>query len=172
MLNILSAKYKSHQFNNFIFCDDKGYSSDIDHIFICQGGVFVLETKGNKGIIHGNVEDSEWIAQKKAWQENKILKNPIIQNQNHINHLRNLIGKNAPKMFSIVIFVNADSIEEVKSPIVHNVATAHDFIEEEILKENYSSDFVDKMYQKLVQIQECYGITPKEHLKRINALKK
>ena len=44
-------------FNDYCFEDDDGYSSQIDHILITRGGVFVIETKANKGTIYGDIND-------------------------------------------------------------------------------------------------------------------
>ena len=35
MLGVIQQNYKSYIFNDYTFKDDKGYSSNIDHIFIC-----------------------------------------------------------------------------------------------------------------------------------------
>ena len=164
MLEAIQQKYKSYIFNDYTFKDDKGYSSNIDHIFICVGGIFIIETKSNKGIIHGSESDEYWYAEKEEWQDDKKFRNPVIQNQGHINHLRRMFKNNPPKMYSLVIFPAADSIDDVDSIKVYDVESAYNFILEKINEEKYSNQFVDRMYTELNDIINQYGITIEEHI--------
>ena len=67
MLNSIASSYKTYVFNDFTFMDDNGYSTNIDYILVCQGVVFVIEIKSNKGFIYGNDNDEKWFAQKQDW---------------------------------------------------------------------------------------------------------
>ena len=41
----ICKEYEGGLFNSFCFCDSRGYSSEIDHIVITRGGIFIIETK-------------------------------------------------------------------------------------------------------------------------------
>lgn len=164
MLGVIQQKYKSYIFNDYTFKDDKGYSSNIDHIFICVGGIFVIETKSNKGIIHGSESDEYWYAEKEEWQDDKKFRNPVIQNQGHINHLRRMFKNNPPKMYSLVIFPVADSMEDVDSIKVYDIDSAYKFIIEKINEGKYSEQFVDRMHTEFNDIINQYRITIEEHI--------
>lgn len=173
MLQILVKKYQpSYVFDNFTFADESGHSINIDHIFVCCGGVFVIETKANKGQIIGKKDDTMWLAQKKSWQQNKAFRNPLKQNQRHINLLLRLLGPRPMRFISIVIFPNADSLKDVQSSMVFNVASAHDYLENEILKHTYNGDMVESMYRQLYLLKGRYGITLDEHIKNMQKVHK
>lgn len=76
MLLTISQTHKAYVFNNFTFVDKNGFSTNIDHIFVCQGGVFVIETKANKGFIYGETDDEYWYAQKKRMATRQSIQKP------------------------------------------------------------------------------------------------
>lgn len=153
-------------FNDFCFEDNEGYSSEIDHIVVTRGGIFVIETKTNKGTIIGSKDDEYWQCIKKSYQEDKVLKNPIKQNLGHINHLRKMFGNNCHKMESIIIFPVAD-ISNLACDNVYNVKDAVEHIKQKTLENKYSEDFVKKANSKLIDIKIRFGITKEEHIKNI-----
>ncbi len=168
MLNNIKENYQHVEvFNDFTFEDKNGYSSNIDHILICTGGMFIIETKANKGVIYGNPNDETWLAKKQDYQDVRQFKNPIIQNQGHINHLKRMIDT-PPKMISMVIFPEAENINQVRSEIVHDLESAKEYIIAKINNKQYSNDFVDKMTQKLLLIKSEFGISLEKHKQNIN----
>ena len=168
MLEDLANTYNGHVFNDFTFKDEAGFSTNIDHIFISRGGIFIIETKSNKGIIYGNTNDETWYAQKEDWQDDRIFKNPIKQNQGHINHLRKMMGKYPPKMISIVIFPFAEQINS-DSETVFDIEAAKQFIIEKTDENDYSENFPIKMCKKIQEIIDIYGITIEEHKENIKS---
>ncbi len=168
-LSEIKKQYGGYVFNNFTFEDENGYSTNIDHILICKGGIFVIETKSNKGVVFCDVNQDQWYA-KKENNDYKTLKNPIKQNEGHINHLKRIMGDKPPKMLSIVIFPVADYIEN-KSTIVHTLDSARKYIIDKITHSHYSDPerFIKKSYEKLKQIKNKYGISIEKHM---NNLKK
>lgn len=164
-LNKLIKVYGGYLFNDFCFEDAGGYSSEIDHILITRGGVFVIETKNNSGTIYGNKDDQNWVSKKEHYPDKKF-RNPIIQNQGHINHLRKMFQKAPPKMISMVIFPSAD-ISNIDSNIVYDIESAIAFIKESIMANNYSEEFVNKIYTILRDIKNTHGISKEKHLQNI-----
>jgi hypothetical protein len=158
--------YGGYLYNDFCFEDQQGYSTEIDHILITRGGVFIIETKTNKGLIRGTKEDEWWLCIKKDYQQDKQLKNPIIQNQGHINHLRKMFKNTPPKMTSIVIFPVAD-ITYVSSDIVYDLDDATNKIIELTKSNTYSQEFVERINSQIKQIQDAYSISKEKHIENI-----
>ena len=166
-LSKIAKKYDGYLYNNFCFEDEKGFSSEIDHILITKAGVFVIETKMNKGKIIGNEDDNFWTCIKKDYQEDKQLKNPIIQNQGHINHLKRMLEPNPPKMISMVIFPIAN-ISSINSPIVHDVGSALSFIVDLTINSKNSSDFAKNVNERIKKIEDNYSISKEKHIQNIH----
>lgn len=163
----IANTYGGYLFNDYCFEDDKGFSTEIDHILMTRGGVFVIETKTNKEIIYGNQDDEYWECDKKQYQESKCFRNPIIQNQGHINHLKRMFAKTAPKMYSMIIFPIAD-ISNIDSNMVFNIDEAIKEIKNLTKGSRYSKDFVERINGQLISIRERYGISKERHIENIN----
>ena len=158
--------YGGYLYDDFCFEDQQGYSTEIDHILITRGGIFIIETKTNKGLIRGAKDDEWWLCIKKDYQQDKQLKNPIIQNQGHINHLRKMFKNTPPKMTSIVIFPVAD-ITYVSSDIVYDLDDATNKIIELTKSNTYSQEFVERINSQIKQIQDTYSISKEKHIENI-----
>ena len=158
--------YGGYLYNDFCFEDQQGYSTEIDHILITRGGIFIIETKTNKGLIRGAKEDEWWLCIKKDYQQDKQLKNPIIQNQGHINHLRKMFKNTPPKMTSIVIFPVAD-ITYVSSDTIYDLDDATNKIIELTKSNTYSQEFVERINSQIKQIQDTYSISKEKHIENI-----
>ena len=158
--------YGGYLYNDFCFEDQQGYSTEIDHILITRGGIFIIETKTNKGLIRGAKEDEWWLCIKKDYQQDKQLKNPIIQNQGHINHLRKMFKNTPPKMTSIVIFPVAD-ITYVSSDIIYDLDDATNKIIELTKANTYSQEFVERTNSQIMQIKDQYSISKEKHIENI-----
>ena len=115
-------------------------------------------------VMYGSESDEYWYAEKEEWQDDKKFRNPVIQNQGHINHLRRMFKNNPPKMYSLVIFPAADSIDCVDSIKVYDIDSAYNFIIEKINEGKYSEQFVDRMHTEFNDIINQYGITIEEHI--------
>lgn len=166
-LEQIASHFGGYVFNSFIFKDEDGYSSEIDHILITQGGVFIIETKAQKGIITGNMENEIWYSTNE-YDDINTFRNPIDQNDGHIRHLRKILKKNAPYMFSIIIFPFAN-IDSISYSQIHHLEDALEYIVEKTEEGKYTKDFVEKMKAQFTYIKEVYGISKEEHLENIKA---
>ena len=165
-LSALAKKYNGYLFNSFCFQDYRGYSTEIDHILITRGGFFVIETKTNKGTVYGRTEDDKWVCKKKEYQDDKVFKNPILQNQGHIRHLQRMWHKDAPDMISIIIFPIAN-ISHVKSDIVFDINGAIKYIKDKSEKAIYTQSRINKFSKKIIFIQKRFGISKEQHIENI-----
>lgn len=93
-------------FNLYIPKPD-GKTTEIDVVMIMKNGIFIFESKNFSGWIFGSENQKEWVqtlsrGRYSNAQKNKFY-NPIIQNDNHIKHLRKLVGYKVP-IYSIIAF--------------------------------------------------------------------
>ena len=86
---------------NNIMINDNGKSRQIDHIFISEKGIFIIETKNYAGNIYGKETSDEW----KQYFKNRNfkLKNPIFQNYGHKKIVSKIIN-NEELVVPIVVF--------------------------------------------------------------------
>ncbi len=166
-LEIIINEFGGYLYNDFCFEDEKGYSTEIDHILITRGGIFIIETKTNKGTIYGNKDDEYWISRKKEYQEDKSIKNPIIQNNGHINHLKRMFKNYPPKMISVIIFPLAD-ISNINSTVVYNLNDAINHIIKLTKDNKYTNQYVERINKQILYIKSKYSISKEKHIKNIN----
>lgn len=160
--------YGGYLYNDLCFESNDGHSSQIDHILITRGGLFVIETKSNKGTIYGDIDDDMWTCVKKEYQDDKRFKNPIKQNKGHINHLQRMFPPHFhPKMMSIIVFPLGD-VSNVNCEYVYDLNTAINKIKELNISNKYSEDYVEKVNSRILYIQRIYSISKEKHIQNIN----
>lgn len=107
----------SYTLNN-IMINDNGKSRQIDHIFISEYGVFVIETKNYGGTIYGRETSTEW----KQYLNKKCFnfKNPIHQNYGHEEIVKKVLEDVTDKIYSLVVFTRRCQLKvEVTSPVIY-----------------------------------------------------
>lgn len=90
--------------NNIYIPKRTGGTAEIDVMFITEKGIFVIESKNYSGRIQGDSHSYKWSSTLMLGRINSFY-NPILQNENHINHLKQYIGISVP-LHSIVVFSN------------------------------------------------------------------
>ena len=89
-------------------------TTQIDHVFVSEFGVFVVETKNIGGRIYGGEHDREWTKVFPGGQKHK-LQNPLDQNNRHVRAIENILaGIGLPKQAvkSVVVFVGDGKLEQ------------------------------------------------------------
>jgi len=92
-------------FNLYVPKNDKE-NTEIDALLITSKGLFVFESKNYNGWIFGDEASHNWtqVLPARRRQSHRIpFYNPIIQNAQHIKHLRQQIGQDAA-IWSIIVF--------------------------------------------------------------------
>ncbi len=160
--------YGGYLYNDFCFEDEYGFSSQIDHILITLGGVFIIETKNMVGTAYGDKDAEQWkcIKYQNGNIYEKMIGNSIIQNQGHINHLRDMFASIPPKMTSMVIFVDTD-ISYIDSNQVYNLPDAIRYIEETTINSKRSREYVERINDQIRDIQNKYSIPIERHIENI-----
>lgn len=78
-------------------------ATEIDLVLIHETGVYIFEIKHYKGTIYGDEKNNIW-TQYFRTTKNNTFKNPILQNNYHINALKNILHEIPLK--SIIVFTN------------------------------------------------------------------
>lgn len=78
-------------------------ATEIDLVLIHETGVYVFEIKHYKGTIYGDEKNNIW-TQYFRTTKNNTFRNPILQNNYHINALKNILHEIPLK--SIIVFTN------------------------------------------------------------------
>ncbi|MGV0005443.1 MAG: NERD domain-containing protein [Candidatus Porifericomitaceae bacterium WSBS_2022_MAG_OTU9] len=122
-------------------------STQIDHIFLSRFGIFVVESKNMKGIIHCDPEADEW---HQELNKKYPFRNPLKQNAYHIEHLAKLLNIEESELISIVVFTGTATL---RGNIPDNVEQGRSFIGhiESFRKRIYTDTQVDKFVKKIKQ---------------------
>ena len=126
----LSSKLDKSRFRllrNVMLPTEDGATTQIDHIVVSQGGVFVIETKsyGNNGTknrpgscwIFGSAADREWTASYPRGRKFRF-QNPIRQNFKHIATLSECLGIPKEYFKSVVAFAGMAKFKTEMPPDV------------------------------------------------------
>lgn len=95
-------------------------TSQIDHIIVSRYGIFVIETKNFSGWIHGHENSEYWL--QTFYQKKRKFRNPVKQNQGHINALKKVLSNYYSLIYhSIIVFSDQVELKNVYSdiPIVY-----------------------------------------------------
>lgn len=91
------------RFHNVTIGFSDGGSSQIDHLVIGRGGIFVVETKNYSGLIEASLKSKNWT--QRFGRKSYDFYNPIMQNESHLSALRYLLKSKKYPMHNIVVFV-------------------------------------------------------------------
>lgn len=137
--SILSAKLDKDRFrilHNIMLPTDDGATTQIDHIVVSQGGVFVIETKtyGNgfgrragSCWIFGNPADREWTVSYPGGKKFRF-QNPIRQNFKHIATLSECLGIPKEYFKSVIAFSGTAKFKTELPPEVMTFHTVPGFL--------------------------------------------
>lgn len=165
VLNQLSNSYECFLYENLCLEDKGKYSIEIDHLLLTHGGLFVIETKGNIGVITGDISEKVWFA-KKPNGKTKKLKNPVIQTLSHAKFIRILMDDFYPKMYPIAIFPFAD-ISNITNDAVLDISRAVKKIKVACKSTKYDDDLFNNFNNKILRMIEKHSISKEKHLQNI-----
>lgn len=111
-----------HRIHNVTLPTPDG-STQIDHVFVSQFGIFVVETKNMRGWIFGGEDQAQWT--QKIFKESFRFQNPLRQNYKHVKALEAALDLRPHVIHSVVVFVGEGTF---KSPMPPNVTRGGDYI--------------------------------------------
>ena len=144
-------------------------TTQIDHIFVSEYGVFVVETKNMKGWIFGTENQAQWTQQ--IYQAKNKFQNPLRQNYKHVKTLESALKVPPEAIKSVIAFVGGG---ELKTDTPENVTHGIGYIR--YIKSFKTPILSQEQVQSVVaQIQsgrlEPSRATDKEHVQQLKSRK-
>lgn len=159
--------------SNIIFSDKSG-SHQIDHIFISQTGIYVIETKNYSGRIYGNYKQKYWTQVLAYGNSKSRLYNPIKQNYSHIYALSRLLNVKTSNFISIVVFIDCElEINSGGALVCPNIRQFSGLLNHLLnTREHvFSDEEFKRCHRALMDLKEHEMLTEEEHIKNIQTKK-
>ena len=102
-MKLMLDKTQYHIVNNVTIPDDKGGTTQIDHVVASRYGIFVVETKNMKGWIFGDTKSERWTQQ--IFKIKNTFQNPLRQNHKHIKSLAAMLNLADDFFIHVIAFV-------------------------------------------------------------------
>ena len=105
---------------NCYFKWGNGVTTEIDCILIFRSGLYVIECKDYSGWIFGDDSNEQWLQTLRSGRRGRCIKrrfyNPIRQNQNHINCIRQkLKGYSRVPIYNLVVFGDYCTFKKIEN---------------------------------------------------------
>lgn len=101
VIDFLQSKRDGLLINNLTLKINDSYSQ-IDHVYITDKAIFVIETKNHSGLVLGKEEDRQWTV---IYGPKKFpMYNPLKQNETHIKMLQKALDDTEVRIIPITIF--------------------------------------------------------------------
>ena len=93
-------------------------TTQIDHIFVSEFGVFVVETKNMKGWIFGGENQAQWTQQ--IYKVKNKFQNPLRQNYKHVKTLESALEIPPEAIKSVIVFMGESKFKtNMPSNVTH-----------------------------------------------------
>ena len=143
--------YGGHYYNDVIVKIGEKQVAQIDHIYICKYGFFVIETKNYSGAVAGGLKYAQWVQVLSTGQY--YFYSPYRQNEGHIEALCSVIGAAPAENF--VLFVNAEILQMDCPNVLSTNQFRHMLLKRSKQIETLSENQVEEWCKK---IETCPGL--------------
>ena len=167
-LKKLAKKNGGQIFDNVIIPGENDKTSQIDHIYVCKYGVFVVETKNYAGRIYGTDGQLEWTQVLAYGHSKNKLYNPVKQNGTHIMRLSDILNLDVT-FYSVVVFVKAN-IDNVDSDYVYRISDLKYLLHE--MEEELNENQVEEICNIINEYKLHPVKTDKEHVKEVKQMQR
>ena len=163
-------------FNCYLPRED-GTTTEIDILLICNSGVYVFESKNYSGWIFGSAAAHSWTQVLPQGRGRRARKerflNPILQNQLHIQCLRQMLAAEVP-VHSVIVFSERCTFKELNGcgdvPVIHRPAVRQTVADIGSTHAGaLSADTVDAIYRQLYPCTQVSGEVRAEHIRSIQS---
>lgn len=151
----LGSEYIS--IHDIMLKNNKGFTSQIDHIILSRYGIFVIETKNYKGWVFGNEKSENWT--QVVYKEKHLFRNPVKQNWSHIYALKDLLSEfQNIRYFSIIVFTGSAVLKDIESsvPVIYET-----HLKQTIKKLSASECITDEQIVNIKKLIESSNIVEK-----------
>ncbi len=144
-------------------------TTQIDHIFVSEFGVFVVETKNMKGWIFGGENQAQWTQQ--IYKVKNKFQNPLRQNYKHVKTLESALEIPPEAIISVIAFTGES---EFKTDMPKNVTHGIGYVR--YIKSFKTPILSQEQVQSVIaQVQsgrlEPSRATDKEHVRQLKSRK-
>ncbi len=162
-----NIKYEKYKIDNFSFIiEDK--TVQIDHLFLNENGIFVIETKNYRGRIYGDEDSKNWTQVFNYGKNKYSFYNPIKQNKSHIYYLKQLLKDYDINYNSIIVFFDNTTRYIKSSTPVIRISQLKNTIASCNSQKKISSEEIDKIYNFLINYKSTGSVKLKDHIQNIN----
>lgn len=154
-------------------------TSEIDLLFLCQKGIFVIESKNVKGFVYGSEWQQNWTVLLFGGTKN-LLYNPIKQNATHVKRLQTYLkelGFEAVPYQNVVIFSDQANLDNVtwmdSNTKVLQVRGLSSYLNEIWKEREYmlTKEQVNELSKALEPLTKASKTTKEDHVKWVNRVK-
>ena len=139
-------------FHDLYVSKNNGKFSQIDLVVATKVGIIVFEVKDYSGWIYGNANQTKWTQVLSYGDKKYRFYNPIMQNNTHIQQLRQKLKENVP-FYSVVVFYGNSELKDISFiPRGTYVTKGHRVVDvvNAIIQENPLANYKDK--HKVIQV--------------------
>ncbi|MCP4337227.1 MAG: NERD domain-containing protein [Mycoplasma sp.] len=121
-INIWAKHTKNKFLKASLYKYDQNKVFETDGILVTKKALIVIEIKSIKGEVIGDAKIPQWT--KKLGEVEHPIKNPVIQNDKHIDHIMKMMQLKVP-IVSLIIFSNRTESIKVSNQPQHVIITRH-----------------------------------------------
>lgn len=150
-------------------------ATEIDALMLFRSGIYVFESKNLTGRIYGSANAQNWTRYPYNSDEKDVFYNPILQNNAHIRHLKQLIPITAP-YHSLIVFPEKCTLHTPKDFGYTHIVThldLHDLIGT-LDSENpdaLSPEQITFLYDKLFPYTQVTEQEKQKHIAQVNSFR-
>jgi hypothetical protein len=138
-----------HMLINNVTLQTTDGTTQIDHIYITEGGIFVIETKHYSGWIFGDNDSKHWT--QTIYRVKNRFPNPVRQNYGHIKTLQALFKLPESTFIGVVVFTGSAEFKTYLGPNTILLDQLRGFVEqrrEKVLDERQIAYVVGRIEMK------------------------
>ena len=143
-------------------------TTQIDHVLVCERGIFVIETKNYSGWIFGDEKQKTWV--QRFHKESFRFQNPLHQNYKHVMTLADLLNIDSANLHSLIVFTGSAVFKTSMPSNVVSLSKMVKYIKSYPLAK-IASTHVDHIAQKINEsrLDRSYK-TNREHVKHVKEI--
>lgn len=143
-------------------------TAQIDHVLVCDKGVYVIETKNYSGRIYGSDESKYWTQTLAYGKVKKRFYSPVKQNLVHAAMLGEILGSEV-YISSVVVFTQ-NNLARVTSEYTVSLAALKSRLALPQNKKLYTGEEIDAIYQSIRSASQGRAVKH-QHVRRVKGNK-
>lgn len=150
-----------------LFNAETGKTAQIDHIFFCPSGIYVIETKTYAGLILGSENSNEWMEILSNGRVRNQFYSPVKQNGTHLYVVSKILGKKYP-VKGLVVFTSGD-IGKIQCDTVMTLPSFYRYMKLQTEKVLTPSE-IRTAYELILFNRDSHQVTEREHISNIKQM--